>query len=122
MLFPSHDINPNEEAINYWRTQGLGSFNDVVKSARAENPGLATFIDATRNPAATTAATTPFATAETTLPNYLGLNAVAAGAPTTFVSSTAPTGYDYSAAQAKTQNEQAVNEIYNRVLGRQAEQ
>ena len=119
---PLAELNPNEEAINYWRTQGLGSFNDVVKSARAENPGLATFIDATRNPAATTAATTPFATAGTTLPNYLGLNAVAAGAPTTFVSNTAPTGYDYAAAQLKSQRERDINEIYNRVLGRQAEQ
>jgi DNA-binding CsgD family transcriptional regulator len=64
-----------------------------------------------------------FATPATTLPAYLGINAVAAGnAPGSVISTTAGPGYDYSAATLTDPTETAINAIYNRVLGRQAEQ
>ena len=38
------------------------------------------------------------------------------------ISSTTPTGYDYSAAQLQNDRQRQINDIYNRVLNRQAEQ
>ena len=64
-----------------------------------------------------------FATGANVLPAYLGVNAVAAGnAPSSVISTTAGPGYDYSAAALTDPTETAINDIYNRVLGRQAEQ
>lgn len=171
-------LNPDEQAINYWMGQGLGSFNDVVNQTRAANPTLAQQIDAQRagqlaaqqnivadpQAAALAAAksgiaagltnqqiadqvnqqygknfteqnvadfmasnnlTRPnaFATGADVVPAYLGVNAVAAGnAPGSIISTTAGPGYDYSAAALTDPTEKAINDIYNRVLGRQAEQ
>lgn len=39
---------PDESAINYWMSQGLGSFGDVVNQARGTDPALAARIDAER--------------------------------------------------------------------------
>jgi hypothetical protein len=113
-------LNPDQEAINYWMGQGLGSFNDVVNQTRAANPALAQQIDAQR--AAATAQ--QFAAPESTLPNYLGLNAVAAGQPggQTVISGTAGLGYNYAAATPQTDREKDINQIYRDVLGREAEQ
>jgi hypothetical protein len=171
-------LNPDEQAINYWMGQGLGSFNDVVNQTRAANPTLAQQIDTQRagqlaaqqnivadpQAAALAAAksgiaagltnqqiaeqvnqqygknfteqnvadfmasnnlTRPnaFATGADVVPAYLGVNAVAAGnAPGSIISTTAGPGYDYSAAALTDPTETAINDIYNRVLGRQAEQ
>jgi hypothetical protein len=117
---PGAELNPNEEAINYWMGQGLGSFNDVVSQTRAGNPALAQQIDATR----TAATTQQFATPASTLPNYLGLNAVAAGQPggQTVISGTAGPGYNYAPATLQTDREKDINQIYRDVLGREAEQ
>jgi hypothetical protein len=116
---PGAELNPNEEAINYWMKQGLGSFTDVVNQTRAANPALAQQIDAAR----TAATTQQFATPANTLPNYLGLNAVAAGQPggQTVISGTAGPGYNYAAATPQTDREKEINQIYRDVLGREAE-
>jgi hypothetical protein len=114
---PGAELNPNEEAINYWMGQGLGSFNDVVSQTRAANPALAQQIDAAR----TAATTQQFATPASTLPNYLGINAVAAGAAPATISGTAGPGYDYAAAALQTDREKEINQIYRDVLGREAE-
>lgn len=45
---PLAQLNPSEEAINYWMKTGLGSFNDVVRSYRQANPAEAAKIDAER--------------------------------------------------------------------------
>lgn len=45
---PRAELNPNEEAINYWMNTGIGNFNSVVDQVRAENPALAASIDAAR--------------------------------------------------------------------------
>jgi hypothetical protein len=115
---PGAELNPNEEAINYWMGQGLGSFNDVVNQTRAANPALAQQIDAAR----TAATTQQFATPASTLPNYLGLNAVAAGTAPATISGTAGPGYNYAAANLQTDREKEINQIYRDVLGREAEQ
>jgi hypothetical protein len=117
---PGAELNPNEEAINYWMGQGLGSFTDVVNQTRAANPALAQQIDAAR----TAATTQQFATPASTLPNYLGLNAVAAGQPggQTVISGTAGPGYNYAPATLQTDREKEINQIYRDVLGREAEQ
>jgi hypothetical protein len=51
---PRAELNPSEEAINYWQNAGLGSFNAIVDAVRAENPALAAQIDAQRNERYTT--------------------------------------------------------------------
>ena len=66
--------------------------------------------------------TQEFATAGTYFPNYLGLNAVAAGQPEAVISKNALSGYDYAAATPQNEREKQINQIYNQVLGRQAEQ
>lgn len=103
----------------------------TVVAAPAPATGLGALVGAT-TPAATSVVTPSgvvvpttkldFATGAEVLPNYLGLNAVAAGAPRAVVSTEAGPGYDYAAAQLKDKTDAAVNAIYNRVLGRQAEQ
>jgi hypothetical protein len=45
---PLAELNPSEEAINYWLGQGLGSFDSTVDAVRAADPGLAAAIDASR--------------------------------------------------------------------------
>ena len=45
---PLAELNPSEEAINYWLGQGLGSFGSTVDAVRASDPGLAAAIDASR--------------------------------------------------------------------------
>ena len=55
---PLAELNPGEEAINYWMGQGLGSFGDVVNQVRTANPALAAQIDAQRR-AATVPAPAP---------------------------------------------------------------
>lgn len=122
---PGATLNPDEEAIKYWMGQGLGGFQAAVTQARQKNPLLAQQIDAER----VAAATKQFSTPGTVLPSYLGINAVASPQalqtvqPTpTIISSDALSGYDYSAATPQTAREQQINDIYNRVLGRQAEQ
>ncbi len=55
---PRAELNPSEEAIQYWQNAGLGSFNATVDAVRAENPALAAQIDAQRNAVATTGAGT----------------------------------------------------------------
>ena len=45
---PKAELNPSEEAINYWMNTGVGDFNSVVDQVRAENPALAASIDASR--------------------------------------------------------------------------
>jgi hypothetical protein len=114
---PGAELNPNEEAIKYWMDQGLGSFGDVVNQTRAANPTLAQQIDAAR----TAATTQQFANPASTLPNYLGINAVAAGNAPVTISGTAGPGYDYAAATLKTDREKEINQIYKDVLGRDAE-
>jgi hypothetical protein len=115
---PGAELNPNEEAIDYWMEQGLGSFADVVNQTRAANPALAQQIDAAR----TAATTQQFANPASTLPNYLGINAVAAGNAPATISGTAGPGYDYAAATLKTDREKEINQIYRDVLGREVEQ
>jgi len=115
---PGAELNPNEEAIKYWMDQGLGSFTNVVNQTRAANPALAQQIDAAR----TAATTQQFATPASTLPNYLGLNAVAAGTAPATISGTAGPGYNYAAAALQTDREKDINQIYRDVLGREAEQ
>ena len=46
---PLAELNPSEEAINYWMSTGVGDFNSVVDQVRAENPALAASIDASRS-------------------------------------------------------------------------
>ena len=45
---PRAELNPSEEAIQYWQGAGLGSFNSIVDAVRAENPELAAQIDTQR--------------------------------------------------------------------------
>lgn len=78
------ELNPNQEAINFWMQSGLGSFDTTVSSARQENPELAARIDAER--AARTINTTGSVTAGTS-------TAGAAGAPNI------PGATTYTAAQ-----------------------
>ena len=59
---PRAELNPSEEAIQYWQGAGLGSFNSIVDAVRAENPELAAQIDTQRNAVATTGGATTGAT------------------------------------------------------------
>lgn len=45
---PKAELNPNEEAINFWMNNDLGQFNTLVDQVRAANPTLAAQIDAQR--------------------------------------------------------------------------
>lgn len=45
---PKAELNPSQEAINFWMQGGLQNFNNIVDEARAQNPTLAASIDAQR--------------------------------------------------------------------------
>jgi hypothetical protein len=108
-------LNPDEQAINYWMGQGLGSFNDVVNQTRAANPMLAKQIDAARAVAQPTPL--PLST------QGYNFSAVAANpnAPAT-ISGTAPAGYNYAAAKPTDEIGSQINDIYRNVLNRDVEQ
>ena len=46
---PLAELNPDEQAIQYWMNSGLGSFGGTVNAVRAANPTLAASIDASRS-------------------------------------------------------------------------
>ena len=112
---PLAELNPNEEAINYWMSQGLGGFNQAVEGARSANPMLAKQIDAAR------------AVAQ---PNPLnlstaGYNYSAEPVDVTkpaIISGTAPAGYSYAAAAPTDVTGQQINQLYRNILNREAEQ
>jgi hypothetical protein len=45
---PKAELNPSNEAINFWMNNDLGQFNTLVDQVRAANPTLASQIDAQR--------------------------------------------------------------------------
>ena len=48
---PRAELNPSEEALQYWQGAGLGSFDATVDAVRAANPALAAQIDVQRGTA-----------------------------------------------------------------------
>jgi hypothetical protein len=88
---PKAELNPSQESINYWMQTGLADFNTAVDTARAQNPSLASSIDAAR--AGTNAAPAPGTTTTTALPATPPLPT---GAPA------APSATTYTAAQSAT--------------------
>lgn len=46
---PKAEVNPSQEAINFWMNNDLGQFNSMVDAVRAANPALASLIDRDRS-------------------------------------------------------------------------
>lgn len=112
---PLAELNPNQEAINYWMGAGLGNFNQVVQDVRAANPMLAKQIDAAR----AVAQPTPL-NLSTAGYNYSAEPVDVSKAA--IISGTAPAGYSYADAAITNPQEQQINQLYRNILNRDVEQ
>lgn len=115
---PKAELNPSQEAINFWMQGGLQNFNNIVDEARAQNPTLAASIDAQRAAinAPVTQVTTPAVDYDAIVrAAYGGIGRTGFGAA---VNQIDPGGYDFwlNALQSGTLTPQNFQSSFNRAV------